>query len=64
VEDNEAARRTGLCVDCHFGQRIQSVRGSVFLLCQRSRIDPAFPKYPQLPVLHCAGYVPKEKSTS
>ena len=33
-----------------------SDRGSTFYLCERSATDPQFPKYPRLPVLHCAGY--------
>jgi hypothetical protein len=33
-----------------------SDRGSVFYLCQLSKVDPSFPKYPRLPVLACAGY--------
>jgi hypothetical protein len=61
VEDNEAARRVGLCADCQFAQRIQSARGSIFFLCERSRTDPAFPKYPRLPVLQCVGYVREEE---
>jgi mannose-6-phosphate isomerase-like protein (cupin superfamily) len=28
----------------------------VFYLCALSAGDPRFPKYPRLPVLHCAGY--------
>jgi hypothetical protein len=39
---------------------IESERGSVFYLCQRSRTDPAYPKYPRLPVLRCAGYERRE----
>jgi len=34
-----------------------SARGSVFILCELSRTDPAFPRYPNLPVLRCSGYV-------
>ena len=33
-------------------------RGSVFVLCERSRVDPAFPRYPRLPVLACSGFDP------
>ena len=33
-----------------------SARGSVFLLCERSRTDPAYPRYPTLPRLRCAGF--------
>lgn len=33
-----------------------SDRGSVFLRCERARKDPAYPKYPPLPVWNCVGY--------
>ena len=46
----------GLCADCTHAQRVESSHGSVFLLCQLSRTDPGFPKYPRLPVLACSGY--------
>jgi hypothetical protein len=32
----------------------------VFSLCARSREDPAYPRYPRLPVLTCAGYEAKK----
>jgi hypothetical protein len=31
----------------------------MFLLCERSRADPAYPRYPRLPVVRCAGFQPK-----
>jgi GNAT superfamily N-acetyltransferase len=37
-------------------QRIASARGSQFYLCERSRTDASYPRYPRLPVLTCAGY--------
>jgi hypothetical protein len=40
-------------------RQIESDRGSVFYLCERSAIDASFPKYPRLPVLQCRGYEPK-----
>jgi hypothetical protein len=46
----------GLCDSCVHQQLVHTTRGSVFSLCRRSREDPAFPKYPRLPVLACAGY--------
>jgi hypothetical protein len=46
----------GLCADCRFMRRTRSDRGSTFYFCQRSMTDAAFPKYPRLPVLDCAGY--------
>jgi hypothetical protein len=35
-------------------------KGSRFLLCQLSRINPAFPKYPPQPVVRCGGYQPRD----
>jgi len=46
----------GLCVDCTNARRVQTNRGSVFVLCDLSRNDPQFAKYPRLPVLACAGH--------
>jgi GrpB-like predicted nucleotidyltransferase (UPF0157 family) len=46
----------GLCALCVHARRIESDRGSVFILCQLSASDPRFAKYPRLPVLSCAGY--------
>jgi GNAT superfamily N-acetyltransferase len=46
----------GLCATCQHVQRITSARGSTFYLCERSRTDPSYPRYPRLPVLACAGY--------
>jgi hypothetical protein len=60
VDRESEKARVGLCFECRFAQLIESERGSVFYLCQRSRTDPAFPKYPRLPVVWCAGYVAKE----
>ncbi|MBA2380773.1 MAG: hypothetical protein H0V73_01565 [Chloroflexi bacterium] len=48
----------GLCEACRHARRIVSGRGSSFTLCERSRIDPRFPRYPQLPVLECSGFEP------
>jgi hypothetical protein len=41
-------------------RQIQSDRGSIFYLCERSATDASYPKYPRLPVLQCAGYEPIE----
>ncbi len=46
----------GLCADCLHSRRIESERGSVFILCNLSQSDPRFRKYPRLPVLSCDGY--------
>ena len=46
----------GLCSDCIHARTVESNRGSVFVLCELSRSDPRFAKYPRLPVLSCPGY--------
>jgi hypothetical protein len=48
----------GLCAACRHHRWIESARGSRFLLCERSRSDQRFPRYPPLPVVRCAGYEP------
>jgi hypothetical protein len=53
--------KAGLCADCQHSRRIESDRGSVFVMCELSFQDPRFPKYPRLPVLACNGY---ERKTS
>jgi hypothetical protein len=50
-------RIAGLCASCQNVRRITSDRGSRFYLCELSKTDPRFPKYPRLPVLSCSGYV-------
>jgi hypothetical protein len=47
----------GLCASCQHARRVESARGSIFVLCQLSATDPHFPKYPRLPVLTCPGYM-------
>ncbi|HEV2859124.1 MAG TPA: hypothetical protein VGW80_12060 [Solirubrobacterales bacterium] len=49
----------GLCDHCRHQQLVPNTRGSVFSLCQRSRTDPGFPRYPRLPVLRCPGFEPE-----
>jgi hypothetical protein len=46
----------GLCQSCQHAVVIANDRGSVFYLCERSKTDPRFPRYPPLPVLECLGY--------
>jgi hypothetical protein len=54
----------GLCASCTHMRRVTSDRGSVFYLCQLSKTDPAYPKYPRLPVRACAGYARAENPES
>ena len=46
----------GLCGDCLHAREVRSGRGSVFCLCGRAATDPAYGKYPYLPVLDCPGF--------
>jgi hypothetical protein len=46
----------GLCRMCRYGRNVSSSRGSHFLLCERSRTDERFPRYPSLPVRRCSGF--------
>ena len=54
------AARAGLCARCAHVQVIASARGSQFYLCRLSRSDPAFPRYPALPVIACLGFEPAD----
>jgi len=58
IKQNQHA---GLCANCKHARRIESDRGSIFIRCELSRTDPAFPKYPRLPVSKCSGYESREE---
>jgi hypothetical protein len=49
----------GLCDSCRHQRVVRNTRGSAFSLCERSKTDPAFPRYPRLPVVECPGYEPR-----
>jgi hypothetical protein len=62
MDDRREARQAerpdaaaGLCAVCRHGRVIVSDRGSRFVLCARSKTDPAFPRFPPLPVRACRG---------
>lgn len=46
----------GLCDACAHQSLVRNTRGSVFSLCLRSRTEPAYPRYPRVPVASCPGY--------
>ena len=48
-----------LCETCASMREVLTPKGSRFLLCQLSRTDPAFPKYPPQPVVRCDGCRPR-----
>ncbi|MBM4185538.1 MAG: hypothetical protein FJ207_15180 [Gemmatimonadetes bacterium] len=49
-------RPSGLCDACRHRRLIVSGKGSRFVLCERSRTDGQYARYPALPVLRCAGF--------
>jgi hypothetical protein len=51
-----AGQAAGLCDTCAHQRIVRNTRGSTFSLCERSRSDPSFPRYPRLPVRECRGY--------
>jgi hypothetical protein len=57
-EPHDPSPPVGLCADCVHRRDVHNTRGSVFTLCERSRTEPAYPRYPRLPVLSCPGHEP------
>jgi hypothetical protein len=51
----------GLCTGCRHARLNRTRRGPVYLRCLLAGLDPAFPRYPRLPVLSCAGYQPADQ---
>ena len=49
---------SSLCERCRWLREVISGKGSRFLLCERSRVDPQFAKYPPQPVASCPGFEP------
>ena len=56
-----ALPHAGLCDSCRHQRVVPNTRGSRFSLCERSQHDAAYPRYPRLPVLRCAGHEPRER---
>ncbi len=48
-----------LCETCASMREVVTPKGSRFLLCQLSRMNPAYPKYPPQPVGRCDGHRPR-----
>ena len=59
AEDLARLRRegapAGLCESCRHA-RVLASRTSLFLRCGLAEVDPAFSRYPPLPVLACRGH--------
>jgi hypothetical protein len=45
----------GLCFTCRHARRVPAAT-TLYWLCRLSASDPAFERYPRLPVRRCAGY--------
>ena len=46
----------GLCASCVHAVRQEGARGSQFWRCLRADDDPAYRRYPPLPVRSCPGH--------
>jgi hypothetical protein len=55
--------RVGLCRRCRLAQRVPTP-ALLYWMCRRSLTDPAYPKYPRLPVGSCPGFEPGEPAGS
>jgi hypothetical protein len=51
-----AGVRAGLCDACRHQKIVRNTRGSAFSLCERSKTDERFAKYPPIPVVRCPGF--------
>jgi len=49
----------GLCDRCVHQRVVRNTHGSVFSLCERSRTEEGYPRYPRTPVLECRGHEPR-----
>jgi hypothetical protein len=54
----------GLCDRCRHQRLVRNTRGSVFSLCERSKTEPEFPRYPRIPVTSCSGFEPRPPGTA
>ena len=51
-----------LCEDCQRMREVITAKGSRFLLCELSRTDSDYPKYPPQPVMRCDGHQPNHRT--
>jgi len=51
----------GLCAHCRHASAQENTRRRVFWRCLRADHDPAYRRYPPLPVVACAGHEPRAK---
>lgn len=55
-------RIAGLCAACRHLRVIVSSKGSRFYMCARAAHDPAYRRYPPIPVRQCPGFDPSDVS--
>jgi hypothetical protein len=60
IDRSKEQQVAGLCDSCAHSRRVESSRGSIFYLCELSAANPAFAKYPRLPVVRCSGFNAKK----
>lgn len=52
--------RVGLCQGCAHARSLPHPRGGMaYWRCARAETDPAYPKYPRLPLAACPGFTPR-----
>ena len=49
-------KNLGLCTYCDWSKQIKTAKKSSFIMCNLSKIDQRYTKYPQLPLLECEGF--------
>lgn len=54
----------GLCDTCRHQSIISTSRGPQYTLCERSRTDSSYPRYPRVPVTRCEGHEPRDDGAS
>jgi len=50
-----------LCESCAFMREVVTPKKSRFLLCQLSKTNPDYPKYPPQPIVRCEGHQQKQE---
>jgi hypothetical protein len=58
ADESNDFTRAGLCDHCTNVHVVENRRGSRFYRCLLADVDPAFVRYPPLPVLFCPGFAP------
>jgi hypothetical protein len=52
-----------LCETCAWMREVITPKASRFLLCELSKTNPAYPKYPAQPMIRCEGFRQKKAVT-